>query len=298
LREAAAHAGTGTRIVKQFVQAALISFEDAPLPSGRTAISLHSDDVPEIAKLVKSSLTLGAAAKILKIPKVRVKELIDAGVMTPLLAKREINAARWMIPKTQIQQLVVLCGRGASDIETVQVRQILQNWHLKAGEFPEIVKALILGQIPVVGCDEETAFGKKSIDVVKFQEWLQTCRSAGKSAYSVDETAKILGIKQQVAYQLVRAGLIKVDVGPRISINRQEITAFQRDYVALSSLAKRAGKSSRGMLAEIKAQPVSGPSVDGNRQYFFRLSDLLQEPKAELHVNYEIRSRVERKANR
>lgn len=95
-------------------------------------------------------------------------------------------------------------------------------------------------------------------------------RTIVSKTLSVDQAAKILGVKQQVAYALVHSGLIPTDrLQKPIQIGRDELETFQREYVSLAELARERRISSRRLLLELKVAPVSGPAIDGCRQYFF-----------------------------
>lgn len=96
-------------------------------------------------------------------------------------------------------------------------------------------------------------------------------------ALTIPEAADRLQIKQQVAYQLVRVGLWPVtrawENGRALHLVPAEALAkFSRDYVAAAELADSARTSARHLVDELVSQgikPVTGPSIDDSRQYFF-----------------------------
>lgn len=96
----------------------------------------------------------------------------------------------------------------------------------------------------------------------------------------MDAAAKALGIKQQVAYDLVRFGILHSTavgvLGQRVSA--VDIERFQTTYVSLASLASGARRSPRALLAELSASPVCGPTINGARQYFYRRSEIEIRP--------------------
>jgi len=84
---------------------------------------------------------------------------------------------------------------------------------------------------------------------------------------------------QQVAYELVRSGLLHSVVsvdgrqrGRRVTL--QAIDEFRCRYVALTDLARSRGVGVRRMLGDLSARPIFGPRINGARQYFYRRSDI------------------------
>ena len=93
---------------------------------------------------------------------------------------------------------------------------------------------------------------------------------------TICEAAEKLEVKQEVMYHLVNVGLLKTSVthaGRRATrvIDLTELERFRAEVEPLTSAAARAGVDFRSGLAWAKRQGlslVSGPCVDGGRQYF------------------------------
>jgi hypothetical protein len=101
---------------------------------------------------------------------------------------------------------------------------------------------------------------------------------------TVPEVARVLAIKQEVAYFLIRRGLLGADRvrgarRPEWRVSREQLADFQRDYVFAREIAARRGASPRSTmvwLAAVGRRPCSGPGVDGGRQALYRRSDLAE----------------------
>lgn len=104
-------------------------------------------------------------------------------------------------------------------------------------------------------------------------------RTAQTVSISVDQAATALGLKQEVTYQLVRRGLISAQHVPQAGFRvcLESLQRFRSDYVSLSELSARSGKAPRRLLRELTARPVTGPQVDGARQYFFRRTEIFSQ---------------------
>lgn len=95
---------------------------------------------------------------------------------------------------------------------------------------------------------------------------------------SIPEFAKLIGIKQEVAYHLINMKIIPTTKNGRAGrlITRQAIDEFCDTYIFLSELAEAQGTSSKSLLKIMRAQGinfVSGPTVDNGRQYLLKKSD-------------------------
>ena len=99
---------------------------------------------------------------------------------------------------------------------------------------------------------------------------------------SVVEAAVELGVKQEVAYHWVRTGLLATvtvdsptETGRRVT--EAALAAFRRNYVTGTEFARAHQLGRRwaaAHLVQAGIQAVSGPSVDGARQFLFRRADV------------------------
>lgn len=272
LRQAAVFLGVGEKNLKHLADASVIEVTEAKTAQGRAIATVHRVQLELIADWPVSAMSLKDAAVELAIPENRLRELIDAGVTKPLLHRRETKASQWLIPTSEVRNLNQQPGTNRG--EGVAIKQVLKNWRLRPGEFPDLVRAILDGSIELLQTEEQSAFGDRMCGKTSVTLWRQAALGPN-STLSVDQAAKVLGVKQQVAYALAHSGLIKADLRQKpIQISREALESFQREYVSLAELAGTRRTSSRRMLLELEAVPVCGPSVDGCRQYFFRRLDV------------------------
>lgn len=119
----------------------------------------------------------------------------------------------------------------------------------------------------------EVAFSK-----VRLHDWLETLRRSTTDWVWIPTAAILLGLKQQVVYQLVDKNLLiaNLDVKNRFhQISLSSVERFRQEYVSLVELAKQKNMASIALLKQLDARPVTGPKVDGGRQYFYRRDDLV-----------------------
>jgi len=95
-------------------------------------------------------------------------------------------------------------------------------------------------------------------------------------AMSVDEAAKRLGLKQQVVYDLVKRGFL-VSIQDELfgrRVTQAGLEDFRANYISLAEYAKSLNRAPRWLLQTRPVKPISGPMIDGCRQYFFKRVDL------------------------
>jgi len=280
LPQMATAAGVPASVVRHLVQANLIPATSTPLPSGRHSRSIHSDELHRIKGAIDGALSLGQAARALALPEGRLRDLVREGLVTPLISRQTNRAAAaWLIPKGEIERLHVRPGLAVAKSDAAPLRDALKYWRLREHEGVALVRAVICGQVPVLASDQDRVpIGLAVLSGAQAKRWLATRRIESGEGLSVDQAAKELGLKQQVAYDLVRAGLLRTTdagvLGRRVTA--RDLEAFSAAYVSLADLARESACSPRVLLTCIGIAPVCGPAVDGARQYFFRRDESLR----------------------
>lgn len=95
---------------------------------------------------------------------------------------------------------------------------------------------------------------------------------------SIVEAARRLGVKQEVMYHLINVGLLRTRTGKlrrRVArvVEVDDLKKFADEFLPLSAVARTAGISVReapGWAKQNGIEIVTGPSVDGGRQYWIR----------------------------
>lgn len=265
-------------VVRHMVQAELVPSDSAKLTSGRHARSIHLSELQGIKSATDGAMSLEKTALMLSLPKRRVRELIVGGFLAPLVS-RQLNkgAAAWLIPKGEIDRFHVQTLQASGGSKGIPVRDILKYWRLRERESVALIAEVVDGRLHAEGDGQRSVpIGEAMLNVTSAKEWLLRHRSNARQDFSVDAAAKALRVKQQVAYDLVRLGILRSTavgmLGQRVSAG--DIEYFQRTYVSLANLASEARRSPRALLAELAASPVCGPTINGARQYFYRRTEI------------------------
>lgn len=247
--------------------------------SGRTTIAVHRDDAKGVSACKADSLSLRETAHLLGLRRERVRELIDAGLLRAWIDPRRTSASVWWLSKQDAYKLLSITAltmvNGVSKAN-MALATILQTWRLRSGEFPALVRALLVGDVTIASTTTVgRGMGRAGISTESLRSWLDAHRAQTSSWMSVDTAAKCLRVKQQVAYQLVYRGLLLAEEDNGIRrVSGDALKAFGQRYISLSELATAQGMAPRKLLAILSARPVCGPTVDGTRQYFYRRDEV------------------------
>lgn len=274
--KAAAMAGVPLSVVQHMIQTQLAFADQATMPCGRQARTMPIAEVDRVGALASGALSLQGAAAALALPERRVRDLIDVGEIDPLVSRRVVPSAAWLLPASVVTQFTIglEAMQGAS---STTVRDFMRYGRLSPQEASALIRNVAGGVL--VGPSSEPCrkpIGSVLVDRCAAWGWLRQQRSAERRHMSVDQAARELGVKQEVGYALARAGLLgsSVDAGGKRLVRPADVARFRAEYVSLRDLACHVGTSSRAALCWIRAQPVAGPGVDANRQYFFRRADV------------------------
>lgn len=272
-------------------------------PSGRTFVVARKGTGDLVSANQRDGLTLTRAATLLGLPKGRVLELA---------AERLIPAERaagfsspWSLSREAVSRLATArsaapvlsdCPEGA-----LAIGHILRYWASGSGLSQEILAALVDGRLQVVGAlSSAPGIGGLLVRVDqarRISDSLVLNRLSGR--LTVPAAAGELRIKQEVAYHLVRKGLLEAEVAGlgasrgRAVVSAAALEAFRTGYRFGRDLARSiqcSPKTLAGSLENLGVLPVAGPRVDGCRQAVYLNDDALARALKELHERRDIRA--------
>ncbi|MEX3639966.1 hypothetical protein [Paraburkholderia sp. BR14320] len=277
--------GVSPTLVRRLCESGQFSSTAVALPSGRRAWSIPNGEAAKISTVVNDGINLSDAAAHLKLPRRRIRELVDAGFVIPAIRAGTGRAAAWLFSLRQITALVSGCATRAvpadsfANDDAVPISTVLKTWRLGRDEFPALLHAIQRGEIKcVVSNADDTSLGGFLLNRASARRWHRAWQAKSGAHLSVDGAARLLGIKQQVAYHLVKRKALDSEVLMQTSNVRRipsaAIDNFRETYVSLVQLARKQGRSPKAVLESSTIRPVIGPTIDGCRQYFFLRADL------------------------
>lgn len=243
--------------------------------SGRRMIIVAPSAVGQMRARLADGLSMSAAADQFGLSRPRLEKLLQAG---------RIDRAGRGVSREQLSRLVTRVAenaRGAKGRLQSSMLSLAEAMRLliPSARTVDFIDALVGGAVPVIAASKH---------VVGFRD-LHIDREAARSALrpvpgpegllSVPQAAAALGLKQEVAYHLVRTGLLRCarrTAGRRAAsfIDPAELERFRTAFQPLAAIAARERIGNRAALAWAKAvglELASGPAVDGGRQYFVRV---------------------------
>nr|WP_295829966.1 TniQ family protein [uncultured Azospirillum sp.] len=148
-----------------------------------------------------------------------------------------------------------------------------------------VLRAVLEGQLhPAALRPERRGLARMVFHKADAEALRDTLGAAARRTLSVDGAARALGIKQEVAYHWVRRGWLPTVKVPGTTAERggriteEALVLFRREYVTAPDLRGTRGLGTSKKLAlqliDMGARPVSGPSVDGGRQFLFRRAEI------------------------
>jgi len=280
IRQAAQQARTTSVMAEQYIQQSKLDLHEPRAGNWRRRRTVHASFVLTLSAATAKFVTLGTAAHRLALPAKRVRQLLAHDMVpfaSPQQSKSHQAGTRWRIDASALAAMNQVDGspRVSEITNAVALKKFAREWRLSEQEFCALVHAVRTRAVETSGLSYDRPLGDKLVDKQVVRKFTANLRRSPESWFSVDQAAQALKMKQQVAYQLVRAGLLAstLDDTRGRKVRRDAVDEFRRDYVALAEIAKLCNESPKVCLARIQVKPVCGPGIDGIRQYFYRRAD-------------------------
>lgn len=288
LEEASKQLGISRGRLRKFVNLGVLKGFDTERPSGRHHTVISKGEVRRFSKKVRHLLNRKETRALLGVSEKQFQMLIEAGVIRPLARVGEGKLSQWIIDSRHIRkilkEILLVVPHRLPDCRAMPFMNICKLYLLSARHFPAFLEAVRNGTVPVAGINTGNKLTLASLyflpeSIAEFRKGL------GKrqiSSYSIPQVAARLGVKQEVAYYLVKVGLLAT-VADQSSkrdgrvITEDGINDFESTYVSLVQLARTHGTSGRILQNKLACSgilPITGRPVDECRQIFYRRSDI------------------------
>jgi TniQ len=251
-------------------------------PTGSGASSLiRQQKLLALAKRLAGALTKKGAAEILNTSKGTFRAIEALGLVRSIPEGERLLPER-LYEQSAIREFLGSLEAAAAEPDTSGTRHDLVTPDMLARggiNIAEILSAVVAGRIQPQGVD---AAAKGLHRLLLDPVWMHRTLSRPAATMSTNAAAAALGVKQEVAYAWVRRGLIVTVRGMTHAergyrITEEALANFRREYVAGTEVAKLLGMRARWVSVKLAASgvlPVSGPAVDGCRQFLFRRAEV------------------------
>lgn len=257
---------------------------------GRKVLCVNRQQTDLIRGLIKDRVDLKMAAEILGIQEKRVRQLFEHHLLGRVIGPHENNSGRWRIYRSALDQILAI-GYGLPEWDSLDFADKCNFEHIlrfllhKRYLFPRLIIGVIREEILPVAVDKNfTGLKAWVFDSKNLKQWISNqVHGMRDGAMTIPEVSKVLKIKQEVAYHLVKKGLLKFILEQDsfiLLIKLSSLDEFMKTYVPGIELSRQLNTSPKH-LAEILSSksvfPVTGLVVDEGRQNFYRRDSLLDE---------------------
>lgn len=285
---AADRLGISMTRLRHLVREGKLEGQESVSTAGRHFLMVRRDPLEQISAQLAGEMTMTEAMNALGIGKVRMRQILR--LLFPN-ARRATDSEfmPWCVPRGEVEVLLAIGHDlpvvGIPDEHQVALAHVFKYWNWSAEEIVALVDGVKSGMLSIIAqLDSTRGISRWVFATGPLRAWQLGLSSGLSNWLSIPETAKALGVKQQVAYWLVRNQLLVAEklVGKKgigFRIHRKEIERFRQRYVFGTEIAAAIGRSSRKARLLLEAQgiqPVITDGVEPCRQLLYARSELLQ----------------------
>lgn len=234
---------------------------------GRSRRVITSDVQVALKQSLSTWISVRESAAILGCDRGRVTALARLRMLETISGK----LSRESVLRLRDQVLVFSTPSKADSIS--ESLQHVWRFRVPREKSKEFLEAIFQKRVRIYGMHGVSNWHEVHVDCVDIQGWLLELHQDATRTLSIAEAAIALGVKEQVAYGLVNRGLLQCITEARRGrhITREALTDFSARYIALRELTDVHGKHAHAAFDWAVAQGmqvVTGPRIDGGRQYF------------------------------
>ena len=275
--EAARQAGVSSKRLQYLVDSGAVKSISRVSAAGRAFMMVRREDIDAISHPDAAQLTLAQAATHLGIKRQRLSKLIP--LICPEALKVTLQGTPWLIPRLWVDDWLNRLGKlkrySVPPDSCVTLDHILRYGPLGNAEIALVLSSISTQESSVVGvCVDKDGLAGMLFD----RRWLIEEHGATLgNSMSVTEAARRLGVKQEVAYALIRLELLAAEnvvIGRRrtLIVPASSLHTFSENYVLAAELARSHRRSPKAMVTALTAEgvtPSAGPDHGGCRQIVY-----------------------------
>lgn len=214
-------------------------------------------------------ITVRECARLLGCGRGRVSALAEAGLLGAQAGRLKHETVLHLRDR--------ILGRVQVPVSGVLTQALEDVWrfHVPKAASGDFLKAVEDHSIRVYGPPKSQDWRGIRVHADDLKAWIDSERIQEDHTLSLNEAARALNVKAQVAYELANRGLLRTITirGAGRRVPSEALTEFTEQYIALNELTRLYRVHSHSALAWARTQGydvVTGPRIDGGRQYFVR----------------------------
>ncbi|MCW2313712.1 hypothetical protein [Rhodoferax antarcticus] len=277
--------GISRRRLNDLIEQGQVQGQVRTTDGNRNFIVVLRADVQKLSPTMDDGVPLADAARRLGFSKQRLLALLP--IICPDAKKLGAQGCPWAIPVASVETWENLIQRQVAieqpDSKNVAFAHLLRYWPWTDDQIADLLVAIFSNEVTPIGAIRTTSgIGTLVLAVDQVDKWFSGKQKAICAEVTIPELALRMGVKQEVAYSLVRSGLMQATVRKVGRRNEQRVKLthleeFERRYVYGRDIAKLLGRSPRAtadFLLSEEVHPVTGPGVDHCRQLLYMRDDV------------------------
>lgn len=287
-KTAAQKTGLPIKLLKKLHLSGELDTREFRYSCGKTTTVIDIEEAHRLSLIVLEPLNLRETSRLLCLTRKRIEQLIKSEVIKVVGGSRHVGE-KWMVDYSSIVALAPKSFLLFSNDDFITVSQVAKYYLPTSSGLAELIMAIQAGEIPV--------FCRAPEDTLNVGKWLVspkelvhkkiTCNASLQAkGMSVAEAAKMLGVKEEVAYALVRLGRLRSETvqcsrRPAQVVSLGAVQHFKRNYILAPEVALNLKISVVNVLDLLQGRcffPVVGPNISHAlcRQYVWRRSKQLK----------------------
>lgn len=247
----------------------------------REFIVVRRSDVEKLSLTLDDGITLLEASIRLGVKKQRLLALLP--IICPQAKKLGAQGCPWAIPVNWMERWETLSRTQLQveslDFKVVALGHLIRYWPWTNEQIGLLLVDILNGEIVPAGVLKSgTGVGTLVLSVDKLDHWFSGKQRLPCAELTIPDIALRIGVKQEVAYSLVRSGLLLATLRKAGRRTEQRVKVaileeFERRYILGRDIAQLLGRSPRAVAEFLLAdgvRPVAGPGIDNCRQNVFQ----------------------------
>ena len=269
--------------LRQLIEVGKIKHETR-IRKKRSSTVIYIESPQKFQSIVDNYINFQNAAMLLGVTSAQLRIVIENGFLKDLFKPTD-DYHEWLISAEEIilfKTKLHVNYRSSSDSK-ISISDAL-SFYSKGFDslLADLLVAILDRQITVIESTKEQYVRDMQLDREEFMDW-RKLKLFKPDKVSIVELAKRFEINQEAMYQIVNAGLIKVEDSGKNRLNRyvseEEISAFKEKYAFLSKMALAMRRSPSRLKAQIKwhgVDPIDETLETDLRQTIY-LRSVIQE---------------------
>lgn len=252
---------------------------------GRKFVMVRRDNLDQVKQHLFGLIDMTTAGKLLGLQKRRMRQLLTL-IFTDAKKLGASPSAPWAVSRLEVNKLLdISIGMdhvSIPDEGCVSLGHVLRYWTWTNQDIAGfIISVGTKDVLPINQLDSASGIAAWNFKESELKNWKLKNQNGMGAWLTITQAAKLLGIKEQVAYELVSLGYLQTEVVPKqmkkgTRIRRSTIEQLKQNYIFATNIAETLGCSPRkaiSHLAKVEIYPISGPTVDGARQVLYKRSE-------------------------